>query len=460
LGSAAGSVDCLSRDVSSIRVHEHVCAAFDAAPAEIRAAKMFLEAGLKRGERCVYFAENRQSPRELEDVFEELKHSGRTNKAGALVLLPYPGESKNLGNFEPARMLEVLQQLVSAAEADGFPAICIAIDMGGMASSDHDCGRLVDYENKLNHFFRRSLASGFCHYRRNRFHPSALKQCILRHPLVLHENVVCHNYWFIPPHRSDAAAAEMECLLEQLLEHHRHHIDLQSMQAQRALLASAGHELRNPMQALDNVLFLLRQKTHDVEVQRYVTVAQQELQQMKQVATHTLNLGRDSDRPSTFKLAEMLDAILAFYNRKVEHKQIQVHRRYDSDGSIRALSGPLRQVFTNLIVNALEAMPSAGELIVHLYESRDWTRPDRRGFRIAIADNGSGIAAYQKGKVFEAFFTTKGEHGSGLGLWVSRGIAERHGGTIRLRSSQGPARSGTVFSVFLPKSALVPVSTN
>ncbi len=78
----------------------------------------------------------------------------------------------------------------------------------------------------------------------------------------------------------------MECLLEQLLEHHRHHIDLQSMQAQRALLASAGHELKNPMQALDNVLFLLAQKTqNDAELQRYVATAQQELQQMKQVAT-------------------------------------------------------------------------------------------------------------------------------------------------------------------------------
>ena len=207
--------------------------------------------------------------------------------------------------------------------------------------------------------------------------------------------------------------------------------------------------------------FSWRQKTqNDAELQRYVTIAQQELQQMKQVATHTLNLGRDSDRPSTFKLAEMLDAILAFYNRKAEHKQIQVHRRYDSEGSIRALSGPLRQVFTNLIVNALEAMPTGGELIVHLHESRDWTRPDRRGFRVAIADNGSGIATHQQDRVFEAFFTTKGEHGSGLGLWVSRGIAERHGGTIRLRSSQGSPRRGTVFSVFLPKSAVIAVSTN
>ncbi len=156
----------------------------------------------------------------------------------------------------------------------------------------------------------------------------------------------------------------------------------------------------------------------------------------------------------------MLDAILAFYNRKAEHRHIQVHRRYDSEGSIRPFSGPLRQVFTNLIMNALGAMPSGGVLTVHLSESRDWRRPDRRGLRVAIADNGSGISAQERDKVFEAFFTTKGEHGSGFGLWVSRGIVERHGGTIRVRSNQRPARSGSVFSVFLPKTAAFPVSTN
>jgi signal transduction histidine kinase len=95
---------------------------------------------------------------------------------------------------------------------------------------------------------------------------------------------------------------------------------------------------------------------------------------------------------STFKIADLLDAILAFYKRKADHQQIRVHRRYDSEGSIRAFSGPLRQVFTNLIANALEAMPNGGDLTVHLYEGRDWMQPHRRGFRVSVADSGSGIA--------------------------------------------------------------------
>jgi signal transduction histidine kinase len=88
---------------------------------------------------------------------------------------------------------------------------------------------------------------------------------------------------------------------------------------------------------------------------------------------------------------------------------------------------------------------------VHLYEGRDWTRPDVQGFRIVVGDNGPGINPHQLGKVFDAFFTTKGERGSGLGLWISRGIIQRHNGSIRLRSSQRPGRKGTVFSVFIPK---------
>ncbi len=123
MGTAAGRIDPLSRDVASIRVHEHVCAAFYSATAEIRAVKMFVETGLKNGERCVYFTADRELSRELEKVAKELERAGRIGRAGALILLPSPTVSHDSRRFEPAQMLEGLHQLASAAEADGFPAV-------------------------------------------------------------------------------------------------------------------------------------------------------------------------------------------------------------------------------------------------------------------------------------------------------------------------------------------------
>ena len=104
-----------------------------------------------------------------------------------------------------------------------------------------------------------------------------------------------------------------------------------------------------------------------------------------------------------------------------------------------------------VIANALEAMGvQGGVLAIHMHESRKWNQSSVRGVRVTIADTGQGIAKHNRQRMFEAFFTTKGEKGTGLGLWVSYGIVVRHGGTIHVRSRNSSERHGTVFSVFLP----------
>jgi signal transduction histidine kinase len=129
------------------------------------------------------------------------------------------------------------------------------------------------------------------------------------------------------------------------------------LQAQRALLASAAHELKNPMQALDNILFLMEQQTRsDPELHAYVNMAQQEVHRMKQVSVHSLAVGREPGHPSFFTLSGMLDTVLDFHDPMEEHQQVTIECHYDTEGQICALSGPLRRVFTNLIVNALEAL--------------------------------------------------------------------------------------------------------
>jgi signal transduction histidine kinase len=117
---------------------------------------------------------------------------------------------------------------------------------------------------------------------------------------------------------------------------------------------------------------------------------------------------------------------------------------------IRGFPSEITQVFSNLVVNALEALPPEGTLKLHVLSSRDWRRPKRRGVRVFIADNGPGISVENRRRMFEPFFTTKGEKGTGLGLWVTSGIVDKHGGWIRMRSSTQPGRSGTCFAVFFP----------
>ena len=144
-----------------------------------------------------------------------------------------------------------------------------------------------------------------------------------------------------------------------------------------------------------------------------------------------------------------MEEILQLYSRKIEARQIRVDRRFREVGRINGYAGEMRQLFANLVVNAIDAMSKHGSLYVRVAPGRDW-HSGREGVRVTVADNGSGIAAADLPRIFEPFYTTKKDTGTGLGLWVSSGIVRKHGGSIRLRSrAEGPGH-GTVFSVFLP----------
>jgi signal transduction histidine kinase len=118
---------------------------------------------------------------------------------------------------------------------------------------------------------------------------------------------------------------------------------------------------------------------------------------------------------------------------------------------LKAFPGELRQVFANLIFNAADALEKSGDkLLIHVFESRDWTSPTQKGLRITISDNGCGIQLDKRTHLFEQFYTTKGSKGTGIGLWVSLGIVKKYGGRISLRSTVKLGHSGTTFSVFIP----------
>jgi signal transduction histidine kinase len=149
---------------------------------------------------------------------------------------------------------------------------------------------------------------------------------------------------------------------------------------------------------------------------------------------------------------EEIESVLNLYAKRITAKNITVAKEYQADGaSIHSYPGEVRQIFSTLLINAMEAVPINGRFALRVSKSADWSKvPAVDGLRITLADSGCGIPPHHAARVFEPFFTTKGENGTGLGLWVARGIADRLGGSIRMRSSVHPDKRGTCFSVFLP----------
>ena len=213
------------------------------------------------------------------------------------------------------------------------------------------------------------------------------------------------------------------------------------------LAASVAHEINNPLEAVLNLLYLARNDPSQVET--YLSMAEDEVNRVARLAQQTLGFVRDTNAPSRLNPAKIMDEILLLYSPKLESKRILVSRRYSTSCEIDGYSGELRQLLANLLVNAVDAMDSGGSLQVRVEAGREWSG-GREGVRITVADNGSGIPSESLGRIFEPFYTTKKDTGTGLGLWVSRGIVQKHGGSIRVRSRVNGRRSGTVFSVFLP----------
>jgi len=217
------------------------------------------------------------------------------------------------------------------------------------------------------------------------------------------------------------------------------------------LAASFGHEINNPLQTLDGVLYLLGQSASLGEAERgHLATARAELEHVAHLTTSLLGFYRHSPSSADVKICEVLDKVLKLYGPAIRSGKFVVEKVYDSEGVIRGFPSEITQVFSNLVANALEALSPEGTLKLHVLVSRNWRNPTRRGVRVFIADNGPGVSRENRRRMFEPFFTTKGEKGTGLGLWVTSGIVEKHGGWIRVRSSTQSGRSGTCFAVFFP----------
>jgi PAS domain S-box-containing protein len=230
-------------------------------------------------------------------------------------------------------------------------------------------------------------------------------------------------------------------------------IALAKLAATGRLAASIAHEINNPLEAVTNCLFLIGSGQLDERSRGYLGIAQQELDRVTHIATQTLRFYRQSTRPVNSDVNELLDSVIALYEPRLRSYSIAIHRRYKDVPPVHAYEGEIRQVLANFIGNAIDAMQrDGGRLTLRTAKGRD-PRSGAEGVYVTVADTGCGMDAVTRSRIFEAFFSTKGDTGTGLGLWVSQTIIDKHGGRVSIRSRvrQRPdAPGGTVFRIFLP----------
>lgn len=213
------------------------------------------------------------------------------------------------------------------------------------------------------------------------------------------------------------------------------------------LAATIAHEINNPLEAVTNLLYLAKKRP--ANSLKYLQIAEEELERVAQITKQTLGFYRDTSAVAPVDLRAVLDDVLTLYSKRLETRAIAVVKQYEEEAVIEGMAGEIRQVFANVIGNAVEAMPQGGRLTARISVRAKARVP---GVRVTISDTGGGIETENLKKIFEPFFTTKKEVGTGLGLWLTKTLVERHGGRIKVRSSVKPGSSGSVFSVFFPGS--------
>jgi PAS domain S-box-containing protein len=218
------------------------------------------------------------------------------------------------------------------------------------------------------------------------------------------------------------------------------------------LAATIAHEINNPLEAVTNLIYLSRTDPDVPEpVQQLLETADTELARVAQIAQQTLGFYRDTTRPVEINLTDLIHSVVDLFERKMISSRIDCTLDLEPGLCIHGLQGEMRQVFSNLVVNAIDASASV-EKPCRIHVRARHRSGQRNGVSILVSDQGSGIPPEVRTRIFSPFFTTKQSIGTGLGLWVTRGFVEKQGGSIRFRS-RTDTPSGTIFRVYLPASA-------
>lgn len=219
------------------------------------------------------------------------------------------------------------------------------------------------------------------------------------------------------------------------------------------LAASIAHEIHNPLDSVSNLLFLLKDEETPAKRSEYLQMAQQELGRTMQISRTMLSLYRESKAPVPINLKDLIEGVLLLLERRIATAHIEVETDFAPSCVVEGFPAELRQVLTNVLVNAVEAAGPNGRMRVRL-QATPAEEFRGAGAMIEVADSGAGIRDGDTQRLFRPFFTTKGEQGTGLGLWVSMGIVQKHGGMIRLQNCGEETYKGACASIYLPAKTL------
>jgi len=214
------------------------------------------------------------------------------------------------------------------------------------------------------------------------------------------------------------------------------------------LSASIAHEIHNPLETVRNIFYLMRKRTGQ-DMDALIEMAEQERTRVVQITKNMLSLYRESKKVTPIKLPEIVDSVAVLLLRPLRDKSVSLSKQFLTEAQISAFPAEMRQVASNLITNAIDAVEPGGHIAVTVEDVL--TKNLRPGVALMVADNGSGISKQYLAKLFRPFFTTKGENGTGLGLWITQGIVSKHNGDIELVSDTSAERHGTTFRVTFPR---------
>jgi signal transduction histidine kinase len=216
-------------------------------------------------------------------------------------------------------------------------------------------------------------------------------------------------------------------------------------------LTSAIHEINNPLESLLNLLYLVENDSAlSPESRNHLRMAQAEVMRIARIAQATMKRARHAEPAKEANVAALLASVVDLHKPKLERHRVAVLAKNCRDTTVVVYPEQMRQVFSNLLLNAVDAMPEGGTLYAKISKTHEWCGQERDGVRITIADTGVGIPAEILSRIREPFFTTKGAYGNGMGLAVVHEIVTEHEGHMKIRSSTREGKSGSVFNIFIP----------